>query len=128
MLSQVDLLHLREGITERGAATLKNQVKADFEQAPVRLREGFRRTQAKTKKNILKTISNKKATKRDRREALWAMREEFTPTQFENRLKKIMTKEQKTIDLLPSQFRSKSGVKLPRSFQEPQQTGRWQRK
>ena len=128
MLSQVDLLYLREGITERGAAALKNQVKANFEQARVRSREGFGRTQAKTKKSILKTISDETASKRDRREALWAMREEFTPTQFENRMKKIMTEEQKSIELIPGRFRAKSGVKLPRSFQEPQQTGRWQRK
>ena len=143
MLSQVDLLLLREGVTDRGAAALKNQVKANFEQATVRSRESIARTQAKAKKHVHKTITDPKAPKYVRRNALWAARDELSPVQFENRMKRIMTEGQKAIDLLPEKFRAKSGVKLPRRFEPPtkkevrrygeplvgpQRKGRWRKK
>ena len=129
--SEVDLAALDGLIDKAEKGNLKETVKSSFSNATIK--GPFAPTRRAIQKGIESRLGDKKTTAKQKKNLLWSRRpkgefgpggKELTPGAFEKRAKGLMTQGQKSADLLPSRFRAKSGVKLPRSFSKPSQTGR----
>ena len=152
LLADVDLMLLRGEVDSDGAGALKGQVKELFKATPFRKAH---RSQAKKLKRavdkvrrdaVYKEVKKKgkiervhvKQPEKKRKAALWSQRGEYSPAgkwepagpgQFARKVQQLMTKGQKSIDLLPSGSREKTGVQLPARFQkDPTRTGKWRKK
>ena len=129
--SEVDLAALDGLIDKAEKGNLKETVKSSFSNATIK--GPFAPTRRAIQKGIESRLGDKKTTAKQKKNLLWSRRpkgefgpggRELTPGAFEKRAKGLMTQGQKSADLLPSRFRATSGVKLPRSFSKPSQTGR----
>ena len=136
LLADVDLMLLRGEVDSDGAGALKGQVKELFKATP--FRKAHRSQAKKLKRAVDKTRKDEKQPMKKRKAALWSQRGEYSPKgkwepagpgQFARKVQQLMTKGQKSIDLLPSGSREKTGVQLPARFQkDPTRTGKWRKK